>query len=111
VAPLPLVVARDLLAARGATPLTASVVAIAAVAAVGCLVGGATLARLAYHHRAHHRAHDDQPPPWDPPTHPSAHRPARRPARKSSRRSARHSAGVPARRIAVLPRQARRRSG
>ena len=78
-APLPVTVGRILLADRGATPLTASAVAIAAAATVGCLVGSVTAVRLAY-----------------------------RPDRddRSTHQSARHSARGPARRIAVLPRQA-----
>jgi hypothetical protein len=84
VAPLPVTVGQTLLADRGATPLTASAVAIAAAATVACLVGSVIAVRLAY-----------------------------RPARevRSTYPSARHSARAQVRRIAVLPRQERRRSG
>ena len=83
-APLPVTVGQTLLADRGATPLTASVVAIAAAVTVACLVGSVTAVRLAY-------------------------RPVRE--ARSTSPSARHSAQAPMRRIALLPRQARRRSG
>jgi len=81
-APLPVSVGRTLLADRGATPLTASAVAIAAAVTVACLVGSVTAVRLAY-----------------------------RPGRddRSINQSARHSARGPDRRVALLPRQARRR--
>jgi hypothetical protein len=83
-APLPVTVGRTLLADRGATPLTASAVAIAAAATVACLVGSVTALRLAYR-----PVRDERP----------------------TQQSARHSARGPARRVALLPKQERRRSG
>lgn len=86
-APVPVAVGRLLLADRGATPWTASVVAVAAAATVGCLVAAATTARGAARATA---------------------APVAGPVRDGS---ARHLARGSNRRVALLPRQAKRRAG
>jgi hypothetical protein len=98
VAPLPVSVGRVFLSAHGATPWTASVVAVATAATVACLVASATAARAATRSTAV-PARDDGP----------AHEPGHPSGAELGHRPARHLAHDPARRMAEPSWQPRRR--